>query len=163
MEQITLTLPYPPSDNEKYVGRTKKVLSPVVNAYRRAVETLVLEKRVPRIHCDVEAFVILHPANDRRDSSNCLKVLWDTLEHVGVLKNDRQVKSFHVYRGNKHPSDVIEVRFQAWGGPVPDDPLEIAERPTTYVSSNDLASIRYKIPAFDRTPFKKRKEKLNAE
>ena len=159
MNTLTLVLPYPPSDNERYIGRTKK-LSPVVEAYRRTVQSVVLEKRVPKITCDVTASVLLFPANERRDSSNCLKVLWDTLESVGVLKNDRQVKSPLVYRGEPHPSDMVCVRFTAWDGCVPDKLEDIATRKSTFISTNDLASIRAKVPAFDKTVFRKRKEKL---
>ena len=159
MKFITIILPYPPSDNEKYVGRTTKTLSPVVRAYRRAVETVVIEKKVPRITCNVEARLLLFPANERRDSSNCLKVLWDTLEHVGVLKNDRQVKEVHVFRGVPHPSDVICLRLLPWTGPVPDDPQTIAEQKGSYVSESDLDSVRAKVQTFDKTMFKKGKVK----
>ena len=155
MESLTLALPYAPSDNERYIGRTK-TLSPIVNAYRRAVETTKLEKRVPRISDNVKVQVSLFPANERRDSMNCMKVLLDTLETVGVLKNDRQVKEVEIFRGKVHPSDIMIVRFLPWLGFIPDDPQEIAERAGTFVSANDLASIRAKVPMLDKKVFRRK-------
>lgn len=143
-----MILPYPPSDNERYIGRTKS-LSPKVRAYRRAVQSVVIERSLQGIACDLEARLLLFPKNERRDTCNCFKVLWDTLEHVGVLKNDRQIKEVHVFRGVTHSSDVVCLRLSAWSGVVPDDPEEIAKRPNTIIARHDAASLAAGIVLFE--------------
>ena len=93
---IALILPYPPSDNERYVyyGNVPKLSDKV--KYYREYQKLGLfylwQHRFEKICENVRAIVYQYPPHDQRDPSNCFKELWDSLQVAGILKNDKLVQ-----------------------------------------------------------------------
>ena len=111
---IALILPYPPSDNKRYYILSKR-LTEETRHYRNAeVRLLWLTCRcygLETITEEVRAFVYLYPCNRRRDTTNCLKELWDSLQANHILENDRLVKSVQVEVCGVHKSDAAVVEF----------------------------------------------------
>jgi len=111
---IQLILPYPPSDNRRHYVFSKK-LTPETLHYRNVeVRGLWLQCQIQGLQtiCErVDAKVCLFPCNNRRDSTNCLKELWDSLQANKILKNDNLIDNVMVVRFKNHPSDVVIVEI----------------------------------------------------
>jgi len=117
MLPVYYILPYPPSDNAKYAARTSKVPSRMYKRYVDEVAALCLTCGVGGIACGeiikepVRATVWLYPANTRRDSANCLKILFDALEKNGIIENDRLIKDVEILSCETQPADIVIVEF----------------------------------------------------
>ena len=92
-------LPYPPSVNHYYRHVGPRVLiSREGRRYRERVIAVVRSKSHITLTRDVSLTVELYPPDRRRrDVDNCLKLIFDTLQHAGVMVNDSQVKELHAY------------------------------------------------------------------
>lgn len=106
---MKLTLPFPPSVNTYWRSPNKGALAGrhLISAngrkYRVNATAAVLEqmKRYPQpITSDIEVHVTLYPPNRQpRDLDNFQKALFDSLTHVGVWKDDSQIKRMLVEWG----------------------------------------------------------------
>lgn len=100
---IIMNLPYPPSVNHSHInahGRrfpNKKAL-----AYKSAVAEYVIDNRVPKLGDNrIELTItVCPPDRRRRDISNIIKILEDSLVDAGVFDDDEQVDVLLVQRGN---------------------------------------------------------------
>ncbi|MDZ4851698.1 MAG: RusA family crossover junction endodeoxyribonuclease [Pirellulaceae bacterium] len=99
---VELELPYPPSVNHLfsyYKGRP--VLSKDARTYRHQVRRIAIAKGIKplmgSLTIHVDAFP---PDNRRRDIDNCLKSLFDALQHAGAFWDDSQIIVLHAI---KHP------------------------------------------------------------
>ncbi len=97
-----LKLPYPPSGNHYfsyYQGRP--VLSKEARTYRHQVRRIAITAGIKPLMgplaIQVDAFP---PDNRRRDIDNCLKSLFDALQHAGAFWDDSQIIVLHAI---KHP------------------------------------------------------------
>ena len=106
-------LPYPPSDNRRFIGHGK-VLSKSCKNFIDAVTELYWENcnRIETIKEPVRATILLYPANHRRDAANCLKVLFDALEKNKIIENDMLIKDVEVLTCETDPSDIVIVGFE---------------------------------------------------
>lgn len=97
-----LDLPYPPSGNHYFsYYRGRPVLSKDARTYRHLVRRIATAKGIKPLmgplSIHVDAFP---PDNRRRDIDNCLKSLFDALQHAGVFWDDSQIIVLHAI---KHP------------------------------------------------------------
>jgi len=113
---IALILPYPPSDNERYVyyGKVPK-LSEKVKRYREeqcyGLYSLWVQG-LKTITEPVQAVVYPYPPpKSTRDLTNCLKELWDSLQAAKILKNDNLVVGLRMGKRKFHVSDAVFVEF----------------------------------------------------
>lgn len=94
MEQVRLTLPYPPSWNH-YLGQqgNKRFVTKQGKLYHQAVWAIVSQEGRPRFEDKTVAVCLeVHPPdNRRRDLDNALKVLLDSLKISGVYNDDSQI------------------------------------------------------------------------
>ncbi len=93
-----IELPHPPSINTYYRSVGKRVLiSKKGRKYRKAVITIIKTLRVPKYTDKIAMFVAWFPPDHRvRDIDNILKATFDSLQHGGLYKNDRQIKDLRV-------------------------------------------------------------------
>jgi crossover junction endodeoxyribonuclease RusA len=99
---LILKLPYPPSVNHMYInahGRrfpNKKALD-----YKIAVQDYVIEYNVPKLgEARLELTIWVYPPDKRkRDISNIIKIVEDSLQDAGVYENDFQIDVLMVQRG----------------------------------------------------------------
>lgn len=97
-----LVLPLPPSINTYWrANGNRRFICEAGKQFRRDVEHLVKVHKIEsfaekRLHMSVR----LH-MRDRRatDLDNRIKALWDALQHAGVYKDDSQIDSLTVVRG----------------------------------------------------------------
>jgi Holliday junction resolvase RusA-like endonuclease len=87
------------SVNDRYVK--KQVLSTVYRDSRDAI-TMMFRAQWKWEPIDYKVDVILAPAlSSRRDTDNCEKVVYDAMQHAGVVKNDSLIKCHAVLRSDK--------------------------------------------------------------
>ena len=97
-----LVLPLPPSINTYWRAKgNRRFICEAGKQFRRDVEHLVKVHKIEsfaekRLHMSVR----LH-MRDRRATylDNRIKALWDALQHAGVYKDDSQIDSLTVVRG----------------------------------------------------------------
>ncbi len=126
--QIELKLPYPPSVNHfKKVGRTittksgkllqQRVNSPETNRYFFEVWMIVQQLRVKEgLKSFGDATISLEvdvspPDRRKRDLSNILKVLEDSLQKAQVFNDDYQISRIVVQRMSVIPGGEIIVKI----------------------------------------------------
>ncbi len=119
MKEIVLTLPYPPSVNHyKKVGRlhrtkTGKIFQGRVNTdetNRFYYEVWVTIRQWNATQClqlplgeeiDFMVTIELHPPDKRmRDIDNGIKIILDSLQRGGLIKNDHQISRLFVSRSH---------------------------------------------------------------
>jgi len=99
---IVLNLPYPPSVNHMYInahGRrfpNKKALD-----YKSQVADYVVEYKVPKLgDAKLSLTIWVYPPDKRkRDISNIIKIVEDSLQDAGVYDNDFNIDILIVQRG----------------------------------------------------------------
>lgn len=123
---LTLTLPYPPSLNDRFCQAPDGTLHlrKAQRQYRTAVQDAVHAQwlqMTPRpvwpLTGRLTVTVWLY-APDRRKRDildNPQKALWDALQHAGVLEDDSQIDEGHVYRGAVSPVPRVEISFHTKG------------------------------------------------
>lgn len=108
-ERVQLTLPWPPSVNAYWRARVAGKLAIVYTTheakdYRENVLAVVLRHfgGLPApFKGDVLLDIVLHPPDARRrDADNFNKCVWDALKHAGVYRDDSQVCSYRVTKGD---------------------------------------------------------------
>lgn len=130
MQEVELTLPYPPSVNHyKTIGRmvkTKsgKTLQMRVNSRKT---TQYFTDVWAAIHCQcVQSFhdatismeVDVYPPDKRkRDLDGCLKVLLDAMQHGGLYDDDHQIARLLVTRMAVFLQGKIVVRIKTYAHP----------------------------------------------
>lgn len=123
MDRISLTLPYPPSVNHywqtRVVRRGARYLPQVYvsqdgQRYRAAVTRLL--DGVPRFDGRLRVQVLLQPPDRRaRDIDNVLKCLLDSLTAAGAWRDDSQVDSLLVVRGDLFDGGRVLVFVELMG------------------------------------------------
>lgn len=112
-ERGVLVVPLPPSANNLYVnarGRGR-ILSKAGREYKQAVRILAMGARLPLLRGDVVlTMTVYFPNRRRRDLSNTLKVVEDSLTGVAYA-DDSQVSELHLYRAydSGNPRAVLTV------------------------------------------------------
>lgn len=132
MKEIILTLPYSPSINHyKIVGRTvrtkngkmyqQKINSNDTLAFYSEVwiniRTEMAEKRIS-IPIDstipIEVHIDQHPPDKRRrDVDNCIKIILDSLQRAGLIKDDYQIVRLIATRKEIVPGGKIVVKIKS--------------------------------------------------
>lgn len=107
---LRFTLPWAPSLNHAYpsvtdkAGKTRRVKSKALLAYREACGTHVLASSIPRFQFlngeRLAIWIFCRPPTSRPfDLDNRIKAVLDVLQYCGVIGNDGQVDEIHVERG----------------------------------------------------------------
>ena len=99
---LVLNLPYPPSVNHMYInahGRrfpNKKALD-----YKAQVVDYVVEYKVPKLgNAKLSMTIWVYPPDKRkRDISNTIKIIEDSLQDAGVYDNDFNIDILLIQRG----------------------------------------------------------------
>ena len=125
-DQITITLPFPPSVNGYWRatvdrrGRPRNILSKRGREYRTDATIAVAESGHLGEGVDGRLEVTLElypPDKHKRDVDNYCKGVLDAMTHAGVWLDDEQVDILHVF---KRPPDKANPRvvltFTATGG-----------------------------------------------
>lgn len=111
MNQIQISLPYPPTVNH-YWGQlgSKKFLGKKGKEFREAVFLCCLNARKGTLNGRLHMEVYLYPPDKRkRDVDNVLKPLLDALEHAGVYENDSQIDKLCITRMEVKPQGLCNV------------------------------------------------------
>jgi len=114
MKTISLTLPYPPSLNNRWqLYRGKPRINPKSKKYHQDIYFLAKAEKWPRfgnmklkIHVDVYS-----PDNRKRDLDNLGKDVWDALQEAKVYDDDYQIVELTYRRKEpvKHGKVVISI------------------------------------------------------
>ena len=137
MPDVTLSLPYPPSVNHywnhKAVRSRKtrrwvvlKYLSSRAKSFRTEVEARVYEQLgiPPRLKGRLAIIVHQHygPRDEQhehdgpaQDIDNCLKSLFDALEHAAVYRNDSQIDELLVVKKRRAAIGRVEITIKTIG------------------------------------------------
>lgn len=115
--QYELTIPYPPSVNSLYrVFKNRSILSKKGREYRADVIASVLShpdrpvKLKGRLHVEFHLYM---PDHRRRDISNTIKALEDSLTKAGVWRDDEQIDRELIIRaGYMPPNGVVIVKIE---------------------------------------------------
>lgn len=111
---IVLTLPYPPSANNLYAtSGGRRVLSRLGKAYHESVVWICRQKLGPPkpITGPISLRIFLYPPDRRRrDISNCVKVIEDSLTDARVWNDDSQISHLEVRRCATDTPGHVEVR-----------------------------------------------------
>jgi Holliday junction resolvase RusA-like endonuclease len=114
--RVELTLPLPPSANNLYrnVPGKGRVLNKHGREYKQEVRTLALMARPDFFHGDVRfTMVVYFPDRRRRDLSNTLKIVEDSLKGI-VYGDDSQVARIELTRRYDAARPRAEVTVEAW-------------------------------------------------
>jgi crossover junction endodeoxyribonuclease RusA len=115
MEKMSVTLPYPHyiSVNECWKKNRKRVyLNALVKVYRHEVHYLCFNKK--KFGKDeVKIIIKMYPPDNRiRNIDNILKVVFDALEHAGVVDNDNQFTRMYLARQPKVKDGKLEITIK---------------------------------------------------
>lgn len=131
MEELVLTLPWPPSANRIWRNRRKcggPYLHPRVGEYRAAVLASVIDHSdgiVPEPLAGLLQIALeLRPPRRGYDVDNRVKPVLDALQHAGVVEDDAQFRRVCVEEFPDEPRAGGEVvaRISPWSPPVAAEP-----------------------------------------
>lgn len=111
MSGLRFTLPWPPTLNHSYPsttdkrGKTKRVKSKALLAYREQCAKHVLADAIPRFNFQngerLAVWIFYRaPRAISYDIDNRAKAVLDVLQYCGVIENDAQVDELHQERGS---------------------------------------------------------------
>ena len=116
---MTYRLPFPPSLNHMYpTVRGRRVLSSAGQRFKASVVALVLAQGRPakplagRLRVEVHVYP---PDRRRRDLSNLIKAVEDSLTAAGVWVDDEQVDHLTVVRREVVAGGKVEVHVESLG------------------------------------------------
>jgi len=134
---INLSLPYPPSVNHYWQHKAVrsrqtrrwtviKFLSSRAKSFRKEVEARVYEQLgiPPKLSDRLAIIVHQHygPRDEQHEHSgpaqdidNCLKSLFDAMEHAGVYRNDSQIDELLVVKKRRAAIGRVEVTIKTIG------------------------------------------------
>lgn len=137
MADINLTLPYPPSVNHYWGHKAVrsrhtrrwvvlKYLSSRAKSFRLAVQSGVIAQLgvPPKLTARLAIIVYEHygPRDEKNEHSgpaqdidNCLKPLFDAMEHAGVYRNDSQIDELLVVKKRRAAIGRVEVCIKILG------------------------------------------------
>ena len=99
--------------NARYVGRTKKRLSPGYKQFKRDIAVTLLAGRFPhtdeKLHLRIDMYV-----GPQRDSDNLIKPLFDGIQLSNVIANDRQIRSYTVDCKHKAKGEMDTIIVHAY-------------------------------------------------
>ena len=98
---VVLNLPYPPSVNHLYINaRGRRFPNAKAKAYKTAVQEYVAEYRTPKFNnAKIALIVWAYPPDKRkRDISNLLKIIEDSLQDAGVFDDDFNINFIEIKR-----------------------------------------------------------------
>lgn len=113
---VRLTLPLPPSVNHAYRdatirGRRRRVQTTTVKAYKAQVRDLAAMQRASMLEGELSLTVVVYFPDRRRDLSNVVKVLEDSLKGI-CYRDDRQIHHLELFkrydRGNPRAEIVLQ-------------------------------------------------------
>ena len=99
---VVLNLPYPPSVNHMYINaRGRRFPNAKAKAYKTAISEYVAEYRVPKFEDAKIALIVwaYPPDRRKRDISNLLKIIEDSLQDAGVFNDDFNIDFIEIKRG----------------------------------------------------------------
>jgi len=115
-KQIKLNLPWPPSWNHIYgIGKGKVYKKQAAHDFALAVRVAIAKKRgwegfgLSRVEIDIQAYP---PDRRKRDLDNIQKILLDSLQAVGVYKDDSQVDKITIQRGPAVPEGMVAIEIK---------------------------------------------------
>ena len=119
MIELAFVLPWPPSTNEYWmVPRNgplagRRVLTKKARDYEQAAKASLIEQGIAglALTCKLEVEIIAREPNRiRRDISNLLKIVEDSLVHANVIEDDWLIDDLRIRRGPLHrPDGVLEM------------------------------------------------------
>lgn len=121
MENIKLSIPYPPSVNRIYYNRKVtngklrgRGLTNEANVYKKMVADLI-HYSFPRIKYgkqDVKVTILSRPPNKRGDNHNGLKIVFDAIQLSGLIDNDKQIVSLEIIpcEVTKNPEWIVKIQ-----------------------------------------------------
>ncbi len=127
---IELSLPFPPSVNHYWGHRAVRVrktgkltavkyLSGKAKDFRKAVADIVNEQfdEPPNLRGSLAVIVKQHygPDGTPQDIDNCLKPLFDALEHAGVYRDDKQIDELLVVKKRRAIVGRVDVIIKPTG------------------------------------------------
>lgn len=114
---LTLELPWPPSANHYYRSTSRGVL--ISRAGRQYVQTVARSMRRGKTLTQAIIMVIdAHPPDGRRrDLDNLMKPLIDTLQKIGVYRDDNQLSEITITRRERRTPGVCRVSLYDAGQP----------------------------------------------
>lgn len=96
MDEISLTLPWPPSINRLWrMGKGNWYSTKIYKDYQKVVYyTVNLSRRLKFDDNAVLSMTLCATPPDRRkrDLDGLFKAVWDSLQHAGLYKDDSQIK-----------------------------------------------------------------------
>lgn len=115
---VSLSLPWPPSVNVYWRAHKGRVLlSRAGREYRVRVGVLVQLGQYEPMTGDIALHIQLFPPDARRrDIDNTLKAILDSLEHVGIYKDDSQVACILIERKAVTIGGRVDVRIYQYKG-----------------------------------------------
>ena len=116
---VTLTLPYPPSVNHLYaVVNGRKVLSAKGREYQQEVSATVFRQIGAANFGEARIAyraTVFPPDRRRRDVSNLVKIVEDSLTKAGIWCDDSQVDDMHWIRGDAVKGGSVFLEIQEAG------------------------------------------------
>lgn len=108
-----MTLPLPPSSNNAYknAGKKGRVLTAEAKAYKENAAMLARGQGAKMIEGDVEIVGTVYLDSRRRDLTNCIKLLEDSLKGV-CYSDDRQVSHIDLRRCFDRGNPRCEITVQ---------------------------------------------------
>ncbi len=96
------------SENDRLLpGKGRFRINPAYKAFKESVAwTCKLENEHFEGPVSVRLFIELNP---RIDAQNVIKPVLDALEIAGIIKNDKQVRSFSFYREDRAPREEDKI------------------------------------------------------
>jgi len=115
LKELELVLPWPPSANRIYRNvRGRTLLSRVGRTYRQKVIALLKGRDLPRFNEAIEVHAEFFPPDARRrDLDNYLKIMIDTLQHVGVFQDDSLIGHLDIFKKEpRRPDGRVVLRIR---------------------------------------------------
>jgi Holliday junction resolvase RusA-like endonuclease len=114
---VNLSLPYPPSGNNYkrlrvIGGRPSWYLTPAAKAYHTEVVLRVRTCRDPKPQGRLRVYMTIQaPTARRMDLDNAMKVVLDSLQHAGAIRNDSDIDHLTIVRlpQSKSGGLVVEI------------------------------------------------------
>lgn len=116
MNEVTLTLPLPPSANNLFANAKKghgRYITPAYKAWREEAGWSLQTQRPGKIVGPFDLHIVLPKMPKGSDASNRLKPLEDLLVAHGVTDDDQHCRKIYIGRDDTASSVVVTVRTAA--------------------------------------------------
>jgi Holliday junction resolvase RusA-like endonuclease len=93
--------------------RSNVQLSTASKNYHALVKKYCLIQKTQYFECPLKVFMLVQPPLKKRayDIDNYCKVVFDSLQHAGIYKNDSQIKELTIKFGQKEKDGAIKIHL----------------------------------------------------